>query len=79
MGLGWACKEREMGRGPLAGGRSGSPGTAATAVLALGRRDFGRFGENRENHDLGISGPAGIASSRRALPDPTLIFLCFFF
>ncbi|PKI70653.1 hypothetical protein CRG98_008886 [Punica granatum] len=36
-----------MGRGPLADGRSGSPGTAATtlraAVLALGRPDFSRF------------------------------------
>ncbi|OWM64024.1 hypothetical protein CDL15_Pgr006394 [Punica granatum] len=46
--LGRACEEREMGRGPLAGGQSGSPGTAAAAlwvaVLAPGRRSEGRNG-----------------------------------
>ncbi|PKI67865.1 hypothetical protein CRG98_011764 [Punica granatum] len=69
-----------MGRGPLAGGRSGSPGTAAmalrAAILAFGRRDDGTRGfrpileEIAEIHDLGISGPAGIAGSRRVLPGP---------
>ncbi|PKI39670.1 hypothetical protein CRG98_039940 [Punica granatum] len=37
-----------MGRGPLAGGRSGSPGTAAmtlrAAVLAPGRREIAILG-----------------------------------
>ncbi|PKI64928.1 hypothetical protein CRG98_014670 [Punica granatum] len=40
-----------MGRGPLAGGRSGSPGTAAmalrVAVLAPGRCDDGTRGRGR--------------------------------
>ncbi|OWM76877.1 hypothetical protein CDL15_Pgr012488 [Punica granatum] len=46
--LGWTCEESELGRGWLAGGRSGSPGTAAmrlrAAVLAPGRRGEGQNG-----------------------------------
>ncbi|PKI76882.1 hypothetical protein CRG98_002669 [Punica granatum] len=34
MDLGWACEAKEMGRGPLADGRSGSPRTVATTLRA---------------------------------------------
>ncbi|PKI70946.1 hypothetical protein CRG98_008679 [Punica granatum] len=74
MDLGWACEGKEIGRGPLADGRSGLSGTVVTtlraAVLALGRRCGGwngrrRFwGKSRISAIWGFPGPAGITGSR---------------
>ncbi|PKI51874.1 hypothetical protein CRG98_027707 [Punica granatum] len=51
--MGRACKEREMGRGPLAEARPGFGEAAATrlgpAVLAPGRRDDGTRGLGKGN------------------------------
>ncbi|PKI53781.1 hypothetical protein CRG98_025787 [Punica granatum] len=79
-------QSREMGRGLLAGGRSGSPGTAATtlraAVLAPGRLGEGWNGRRfrliletiAEISDIGDLGPAGSRAADERCPAYPIFF-----